>query len=113
MSTIALGTGHTRSVPGAPLRLTHRGRVVVTLVFLGLVLAAFAVVANRSTATGTPGRAVPTRTVVVQPGDTLWSFAADIAEPGKIREVVHEIEELNALPGPALTAGQEIALPLG
>ena len=34
------------------------------------------------------------------------------ADGDDIREVVHEIEQLNSLPGPVLEIGQEIAVPI-
>lgn len=98
--------------PSAGVRLTRRGRVVVTLLLLGLVLGAFVIFSGQSVATGDAGAPVPTRTVVVGEGDTLWDIASEVSEPGQIRETVHEIEELNSLPGPALVVGQEIAVPI-
>jgi LysM repeat protein len=93
------------------LRLTRRGRVVVVLVFLTLLMAAVLALGGYSAATDTRGPAQPTRTVVVQEGDTLWGIASEIAGPGEVREVVHDLEELNALPGPELVEGQRIAVP--
>ena len=95
------------------VRLTRRGRIVLTLLLLGLVLGALVVFSGQSVATGETGAPVPTRTVVVGEGDTLWDIAAEVAGDGDIRETVHEIEQLNSLPGPALVVGQEIAVPLG
>lgn len=98
--------------PGS-VRLTRRGRVVVTLLILGVLFAAFVVFSGRSVASGESGVRVPTRTVLVGEGDTLWGIATEVAEPGTdIREAVHDIEKLNSLPGPALEVGQEIAVPV-
>ena len=96
----------------APARLTRRGRLVVTLVFLGAVLLAAVAFGARSAATGDAGSPVPTRMVQVGPGDTLWDIASQIAGPGQVREKVLQIEELNALPGPALRVGQRLAVPV-
>jgi hypothetical protein len=124
MSTIAVGTGfRPRTRPTAPavrparaatapLRLTRRGRVALTLVFLGLLLAAFTMFGSHSAATGEAGAPVATRTVVVGQGDTLWDLATEVAAPGEVREMVHQIEELNALTGPGLAVGQRIAVPV-
>ena len=101
-----------RPTPTGAVRLTRRGRVVVTVLLLGLLLGAFVIFSGQSVATGGSGAPVPTRTVVVGEGDTLWELAATVAEPGEIRETVHEIEQLNSLPGPVLVVGQEIAVPL-
>jgi len=83
------------------------------VLLLALVLAALTVLGSHSAATDRPGAPVQTRTVEVGVGDTLWGIASDVAEPGEVRDMVHQIEELNAMPGPALTVGQEIAVPVG
>jgi nucleoid-associated protein YgaU len=85
---------------------------VVTLFFLAVLAVASVLLAARSAATGEPGRDLATRTVVVAKGDTLWDIAGAAAGPGEIREMVHRIETLNALPGPELVEGQELAVPL-
>lgn len=110
-------TAPVRQVRPAPaaagaVRLTRRGRVVLTLVFLGLVLAVLTVFGSTSAATGEAGDPIPTRTVMVEPGDTLWGIASAVAAPGETREMVHRIQELNALPGAGLSAGQRIAVPV-
>ena len=96
----------------APVRLTRRGRLLVTLVLLAAVTAAFIVFSSWSSATAEAGVDVPTRVHVVSEGDTLWAIASEIAEPGEIREVVHQIEKMNSLPGPSLVEGQELAIPV-
>ena len=96
-----------------PVRLTRRGRVVLVLLLLGLLFAGFVAFGGQSMATGESGTPVPSRTVIVGEGDTLWDIAADVAGDRDIREVVHEIEQLNSLPGPELTVGQKIAVPVG
>jgi len=122
MSTVAIHPGFTRTREGAhrsarparpaPLRLTRRGRVVGVLLFLGVLLTVLTVFGSHSAATGEAGRPVPTRTVVVGSGDTLWDIASEVAAPGEVRAMVHQIEELNALTGPGVSVGQEIAVPL-
>jgi LysM repeat protein len=96
----------------ASVRLTRRGQVVVVLLMLGLLLTAFTVFGARSAATGEAGTPVPTRTVEVGHGDTLWDIAADVAQPGQTREMVLRIEKLNALSGPTLAEGQRLAVPV-
>ena len=112
MSTVTINATYP-TTRRAPLRLTRRGRLVVTLLLLGLVLALFTVFGGYSAATGEAGEQLPTRTVVVGEGDTLWAIASAVAGPGETREVVHEIQELNSLPGPELVEGQELAVPVG
>ena len=119
MSTVAINPGFTRTHtrdrrrPAPAVRLTRRGRVVAVLLLLGLLLAVLTVYGSHSAATGEPGTPVPTRTVEVGEGDTLWGIASDVAEPGQVRDMVHQIQELNALSGSSLQVGQEIAVPVG
>jgi nucleoid-associated protein YgaU len=49
--------------------------------------------------------------VVVRPGDTLWSIAASLEGSGDVRAVVDEIQELNRLDDPVLVPGQTLLLP--
>ena len=118
MSTAAINPGFTRDPArhpdaGPSVRLTRRGRVLAVLILVGLVLAVLTVYGSRSAATDEPGAPVPTRTVEVGPGDTLWEIASDAAGPGEVREMMHRIRELNALPGSGLQVGEEIAVPVG
>jgi LysM repeat protein len=121
MSSFAISPGYTaprsRAVratrPAPAVRLTRRGRLALTLLFLGVVLAALTVFGSTSAATGEAGQPVPTRTVMVDEGDTLWNIAAEVAAPGETREMVHRIQELNALSGAGLAVGQRIAVPVG
>ncbi len=95
------------------VRLTRRGRVVAVLVFLVLALALMLTMSGWATASLDAGTPAPVRVVQVQPGDTLYGIAAELAEPGKIRETVHRIQELNSLPGAAISEGQKLAVPVG
>jgi len=118
MSTVAINPGFTRTHtrtrrrPASAVRLTRRGQVVAVLLFLGLLLAVLTVYGSHSAATGEAGAPVATRTVEVGAGDTLWGIASEVAEPGQVRDMVHQIQELNALSGASLQVGQEIAVPV-
>ena len=50
-------------------------------------------------------------TVVVQPGDTLWSIAAQRYPGDDVRDRVHDIELANGLQGPQIEAGETLRLP--
>jgi nucleoid-associated protein YgaU len=50
-------------------------------------------------------------TVVVQPGDTLWSIAAARYPGDDVRIRVDDIEQANGLAGPAIEVGQSLKLP--
>ena len=51
------------------------------------------------------------QSVVVQPGDTLWSIAVGAAGTDDVREVVGRIQELNGLRSTVLVPGQVLELP--
>ncbi len=96
----------------APLRLTRRGRVVVGV--LGLALAAGAGGATLSAHADGPSVGTEVERVVVQPGDTLWAIAAEVAAPGEdVRDVVLMLMRMNELPSGGLAAGQTIVVPAG
>jgi LysM repeat protein len=104
---------HPRRTRPGPLRLTRRGRVVALLLILIVVLLLLTLLGPHSAASGESGVPVQTSTVQVGPGDTLWDVAAAVAAPGKVRETVQQIEELNAMSGPGVRVGQQIAVPVG
>lgn len=100
--------------PATPaVRLTRRGRLVLLTAFLAVVAVLMIAVSGLATATGEAGPAPEVRTVTVAPGDTLYGLAADIAEPGQIRDTVAEIKRLNSMSGSSLQVGDKVALPLG
>ena len=98
----------------APLRLTRRGRraVLGLVVAGGLGLAALAgpVVFGGQPAGG--GLALAGESsVVVAPGDTLWSIAGTIAPDADPRGVVDALRSMNDLDGVTLVPGQVLQVP--
>jgi nucleoid-associated protein YgaU len=97
--------------PRGTLRLTRRGRAVVVLValFAALVLLAMRGAPAASTDVVHHPRLY---TVVVAPGDTLWSIARRTSPDSDPRVLVAEIERLNNL-GDAGTilVGQPLSVP--
>ncbi|MCW2785563.1 MAG: LysM peptidoglycan-binding protein [Marmoricola sp.] len=119
MSTLSISPAFVSSsvrmprVAAAPtVKLTQRGRVVVVLAFLAIALVVMMSLSGWATASRDGGTPEPTRTIEVQPGDTLYGIAGTIASPGHIRDMVQHIEQLNSLTGASLTVGQKIAIPL-
>ncbi|HYZ57052.1 MAG TPA: LysM peptidoglycan-binding domain-containing protein [Streptosporangiaceae bacterium] len=99
------------------LRLTRRGRVVVTV--LAAMVAGGLIVAGAGAAQATSGSAAAhgpggdAEQVVVQPGDTLWSIA-ERADPGSdTQTIVQEMLDLNRLTGPGIAPGQRLWVPRG
>jgi LysM repeat protein len=79
---------------------------------LGLVLLLGALVGFLAAA---PGRAAdparPAVTAVVQPGDTLWSFAERNMPRWRPIDAVAELQRLNGLEGSVIHPGQRLVLP--
>lgn len=94
------------------VRLTRRGRLVVFLLALAIVLGLGLAIAAGSVATDEAGTPEPTRVVMVGTGQTLWGIAADLAEDGEVREMMTHIERLNALDSAVLAAGQRLIVPV-
>ncbi len=95
------------------VRITRRGRVVLVLAFAGIALALMTAFGGWATASLTGGTPEPVRVIEVAPGQTLYGIAADLAQPGEIRAMVHRIQELNSLPGGQISEGQKLAIPRG
>ena len=94
------------------VRLTRRGRLVVFLTSLFLVLTVAFMLAGGAVGTDEPGQQIPTEIVQVTPGDTLWGIASDIATDGDVRSMMQQIERLNALESAGLQSGQKLRVPV-
>ncbi|MGH3335935.1 MAG: LysM peptidoglycan-binding domain-containing protein [Nocardioides sp.] len=94
------------------VRLTRRGRLVVFLGTLLIVLLLGVVWGTGSVATERAGTPEPTRVVMVGPGDTLYDLAAEATPAdGDVAAMVERIQRLNALDSGMLVAGQELRIP--
>ena len=94
----------------AGLRLTRRGRV--TLVLLAMLLLAPMITWGATAVASSPGEPTEVRVHAVQPGETLWGFAQEIAEPGEdVRHAVGRLQELNQMSSGALRVGEQLLLP--
>jgi hypothetical protein len=97
---------------GAPLRLTSRGRLVMVVLFLAALFAGGVLFGSTSTrATGEAGAPRDYQYLVVQPGQTLWGIAKEVAPQDDPRATIEAIRRLNALPHTGIEAGRRIALP--
>ncbi len=121
MSAIAFSAGvaGVRPQPAPPhLRITRRGRAVLTLVIaiplaIGGAAAGFGAV---GAAAGTPGSTeqggtAGFRYVTVQPGESLWQLARSVAPTADPRDVVADIQNLNDMGSGDIQPGQRIAIP--
>lgn len=118
-STSLTGTGYgartlyRTSVPQPRLRLTKRGRsLLTTFASLPLAVAAFAFALNGGGAVATlEGSDIPFEYVTVESGQSLWLLAEQLAPNADPRDVIHAIVQLNGLESSDVFAGQELAIP--
>ena len=97
----------------APMRLTRRGRRLLTAISLAIVLSvSLPALVNMAGASNTSiGNQQLTNWVTVQSGDTLWEIARSISPDRDPREVVWEIKQINAF-SDDLIAGERIHIPV-
>lgn len=96
-----------------PMRLTTRGRVAVVSIALAVISTLAIVFGSAVVATGEAPVEGTVTTVTVQPGQTLWSIAAEARPDADIRATVDQIVRLNALEdGASLPIGATLAVPV-
>lgn len=123
MSAVLLGPTGGSSMPEfvrpavrTRLRLTRRGRVVLTAL-AALPIAAGILIGSLASGGAVAGiddgtAPVAFETVVVGAGDSLWSIAERIAPSEDPRDVILEIMRLNGLGDAVVQPGQRLALPV-
>ena len=136
MTTALASAVPLHDAPITRLRLTRRGRVVLTaLAAVPLVLGAAALAVNggaagaSDSATGidvmsyttdsgiiatlaySPTDVGSARFITVEPGQTLWDLAEEISPSADPRDVVAGIKRLNALSVETLQPGQRLEIP--
>lgn len=90
-------------------RFTLRGQRVLVALGFAIAIAAGAIVGNLI---GPPELPEETSTMVVQSGDSLWSIASALADPGEdLRPLMSEIRELNGLETAYIASGQQLVIP--
>jgi len=95
--------------------LNRRGRLARTLVVLSLAIVMVATFAFSAGAGSTDSMAATPDsfvTVVVGPGESLWSLAGRMAGDGDARSLIEEIMIVNSLATPDIQAGQSLRIPL-
>jgi nucleoid-associated protein YgaU len=96
----------------ARLRLTRRARRLAVVLALAAGVALGSWIAPLLSGNGGGDlRLAGVSSVVVEPGDTLWSIASSVDEGRDVRAVIDEIQELNGLSGVDLVPGQVLQLP--
>ncbi|MER7248727.1 LysM domain-containing protein [Kribbella sp. NPDC000426] len=101
-------------VEPSALRLTRRGRVLLTAVSVLIFGAAIVVLGLRVTGVLEPGpRFTHTVPVQVAPGQTLWSIAQNTNPTEDPATIVEKIADLNKLSSPAdITPGETLQIPI-
>ncbi len=102
------------SMAYTPSVATYQRRRLVVLVATMLILGV--VIAGVIGATGTTaqadqavaGQSIEPRTVIAQPGDTLWAIAKRVAPHANISDLVDQLVRIN---GDAIVAGQVVRIP--
>jgi nucleoid-associated protein YgaU len=93
------------------VRLTRRARLLAAVLALALGVAVGSWLGPLLGGGSGDLRLAGVQSVVVQPGDTLWSISSGVAGTADIRAVVHRIQEMNGLQGTVLVPGQVLELP--
>jgi len=102
------------SINPSSTHLSRRARLARTLVVLSLSVVMVAGFAMKAGAGTTSNPAGPSRyvTVVVAPGETLWSLASALADGGDVRALVNEIVTVNSLQSVDVQAGVRLRIPV-
>ena len=103
----------TEAAPALRLRLTRRGRfVLTTTVALPLATAIAMVVLNGGSATATDQLSSASFSYVqVESGESLWTLAQSIAPNSDPRDVISDLVRLNQLDTAVVQPGQRLAIP--
>jgi hypothetical protein len=99
--------------PRTRLRITRRGRIVLTaLVAAPLALGAGLVALNGGAAVASKDASgAAFEYVTVSSGQSLWDLAEEIAPSADPRDVIASVVDLNRLPTSDVAAGQQLAVP--
>jgi nucleoid-associated protein YgaU len=93
------------------LRLTRRARRLAVVMALAAGVALGSWLGPLLAGGGGDLRLAGGSSVVVQPGDTLWSIATSLDGDGDVRALVDDLQRLNDLEGAELVPGQVLQLP--
>lgn len=101
---------HARTQGVSEVRLTRRGRLVVSVMSALMAALIGAVLVTVSASSGATA-SVRTTSYAVQPGDTLWSLAGKVRPGADRRDTVARLVELNPQAAGGIVAGETLNLP--
>ena len=109
--TATARVAHGSPRPASPvLRLTRRGRLVITVLFVALGLGFSLARATAGEAQTSQGPAY--RTITVAPGQTLWGIAGSVTAGADRHDTVEALIQLNRLTTHDIPAGQTLRVPV-
>jgi LysM repeat protein len=99
----------------SPIKLTRRGRMLVSTMSFAAMLAIslvslFGIATASAKATNETSNSATTQ-IVVAPGETLWTIAARVNPEIDPRAVIEDIKALNVIEGSEVYAGQVLLIP--
>ena len=100
-----------KSLTAGHIRLTRRGRLALLVAAVLCMLLGFSLGDTLSFTAGTISPPPASHSIVVQPGQTLWGIATQVAPHADPRATIQQIIVLNHLPSTGLQAGQSLAVP--
>lgn len=107
--------GRLQALRAAGLRLTIRGRWVVAVTFVVLMMivaGSIGLVVAEAVGAALADEPVRTKVVQVMPGETMWQIAESAAPTADVRATVDQIVELNGLSSAGdLDAGDYLRVP--
>jgi multidrug efflux pump subunit AcrA (membrane-fusion protein) len=99
----------------SPIKLTRRGRMLVSTLSFAAMLAISLVslfgIATASAKASNESSNSTTTQIVVAPGETLWTIAARVNPEIDPRAVIDQITDLNVIEGSNVYAGQILLVP--
>lgn len=95
----------------APVRLTPRGRLVLGLGFVFVLMGGWLTLGSGTADAAPESAGSATHSIVVQPGDTLWSLAASVAPGTDPREFILRVRDMNAIGTDHVFPGQTLTIP--
>lgn len=101
----------TKSLTAGHIRLTRRGRLALLVAAVVCMLVGFSLGTTLSFTAGSISPPAASHSIVVQPGQTLWGIATQVAPHADPRATVQQIIVLNHLSSTGVQAGETLAVP--